>query len=89
MKIARNFGLAMAVGSLAVSGVAQAETRSSAAVPSYTPVAPQSIARGSAEPAAEQDMRGSSGILLILAILAILAGIAIAVGGSNGVDSPG
>lgn len=89
MKIARNFGLAMALSSLAVAGAAQAATRSSEAVPGYTPVAAQTIARGSAESAVEQDLRGrrgSSVILFILAAAAVIAALIIAFG--NGDDDP-
>lgn len=90
MKIAREFGLGLALASLAVAGAAQAETRSSSAIPSYTPASTQDITRGSAAAATEEEMRGETSgasiVLLVLAIAAILAGILIAVGGS---DSPG
>lgn len=86
MKFVRNLGLGLALASFGVAGVAQAETRSASAMPSYTPTSAHSVARGSAPAANEDALGGPAVILAILAIAAIIAAIAIAAGGS---DSPG
>lgn len=90
MNIARTTAIGTALGALAFAGVAQAESRSAAAMPAYTPVsAAQTVARGSAAAEGESDIASGPGIVLaILALLAMIAAIAIAAGG-GGFDSPG
>lgn len=89
MKIVRTAAVGTALASLAFAGAAQAENRSGAAMPAYTPVsAAQAVSRGSATAEGESDIRGPGIVLAILAIIAIILAIVIAADG-GGFDSPG